>query len=485
VQARILVVDDEVPLAEAVADYLTARGNSVETAFDVDAALALLGRSSFDLALVDLRLPGSSGLELFRRMQELGYEEPVILISAYGTFEDAVEAMRLGAADFLRKPFDLAEVEIRARRVFEEGRRRRELEYLRGRGERGEGDGLVGSHPVFETLLEDVERIARSVSSVPPSDRPPVLVSGETGVGKEIVARHLHRMAGGEERPFVDVACMTLQPSLIGSELFGHERGAFTGATGARRGLFEAASGGTLFLDEIGHLPIDLQAKLLTAIEEKTIRRLGAPDVRHVDVWVMTASNSDLQGLVERGELRSDLYYRVSAIELRVPPLRERGDDIVLLAEHFLRQLAAKYRRETPRLGDEARRILLRYRWPGNIRELRNLMERVIVRSDRRELSGCDLLRVEPGLETEPPRRDSDSLRIDPTTGRLTATLPEEGIPLDRVEDELLRQAFERTDGNLSAAARLLGLSRERFRTRWNSSRRRGEELPVATAPEE
>jgi DNA-binding NtrC family response regulator len=459
----VLVVDDEAPLARSVATYLRARGYAADAVVTPAAAVERIRTSSFDVVLLDLRLGGISGLDVFRQLTDRGYGEPVVMMSAFGTFEDAVEALRLGAADFLRKPFDLSEVEVVVKRVVEVSRRKRELEHLRAQATQSAGDDtLVGRDPVYRKMIEDVRGIAARLQRLAPGDCPPVLITGETGIGKNVLAGHLHRLIATDEQAFVHVNCTAIQPTLFEAELFGHERGAFTDAHRSRQGLFEAANGGTLFLDEIGHLPAGLQAKLLTAIEEKAIRRVGSVDSRQVNVRVISSTNAELPAMVARGEFRADLFYRISTIELVLPPLRERPADVPLLASHFLAVFGAKYGATAERFDDDAIELLTRYSWPGNVREIRNLVERAVIRMRDSVVTAAHLLSLAPEL------RDG---RAGAALGAAAAART-----YDAAERALLEDAMSRSGGNISAAARLLGMTRERFRSRWRISHRSGDQ---------
>ncbi len=465
-QARILIVDDEASLRTSVAKFLAGSGYATEAVGDAKSALEKLEELSFDLLLLDINLGHDSGLDLLRTMRELGFDQPVIMISALGTFDNSVRAMRSGAVDFLRKPFPLQGLSARIELALERSRRQRELEYLRdsSQGHR-RGTTLLGDHSSFKQLIEDMHRIAALARGLEEAARPPVLITGETGSGKNMLARQLHDSASSSDSPFITINCTSLPASLFEAELFGHERGAFTGADRTRQGLFETAGGGTIFLDEIGHLPLALQAKLLSAIDEKMIRRVGSSDQREINTWVVAATNADISQMVTDGEFRADLFYRISTFHLRMPPLRDRGDDILLLAEHFLRQSAEKYRLRLPLLPAAVKEAMLNYTWPGNLRELRNLMERTVVRCSGGEITMAMLASIEPALVSQPEQKAQGVTTGDDGTGLVC--LPSTGAPFEDFERDLLRQAMALSGGNASGAARLLHLSRERFRSRW------------------
>jgi DNA-binding NtrC family response regulator len=413
--ARILVADDEPTFRALLADILEQAGHEVVEVADGAAALAALERGGFDLVLSDQRMPRLDGLELLRRVRALASAPPFVMLTAYGTIPDAVEAVRLGAADYLTKPLPSpAALTAVVERVLAPAV--------------GETSFVTGDPRVLE-LLETVDRVAaRDVS---------ILITGESGTGKELIARRIHAHSPRAGGPFVAVNCAALPETLAESELFGHERGAFTGADRQRRGRFEEAHGGTLFLDEVGELSAPLQAKLLRVIEERVVRRLGGAEDLPVDVRLVTATNRDLAGAVAQGGFRQDLYFRLAVVPLDLPPLRERPGDIGLLARHLVEQLAARHRVTASPLEPDALAALERHGWPGNVRELRNVLERALV--------------VRGGA---PIRTQDLSLAAGGTS-------PGGGVPLDRDvrEREAVLEALRRAGGNREEAARLLGVS--------------------------
>jgi DNA-binding NtrC family response regulator len=412
--ARVLIAEDEPTFRDLLADILESAGHSVVAVGDGEAALAAVQHGGFELLITDRRMPRLGGLELLQRMRALPAAPPAIVLTAHGTIPEAVEAVRLGAADYLTKPLAspralLAVVE----RILAPETESREF---------------VTVEPAVTRLLELVDRIAgRDIS---------VLVTGETGSGKELVARRLHRGSTRAEGPFVAVNCAAFPESLAESELFGHERGAYTGAERQRPGRFEEASGGTLFLDEVGELAPPLQAKLLRVLEERRLRRLGGSEDIAVDVRVVAATNRDLEAEAERGGFRRDLYFRLAVVRVDLPPLRERPRDIPVLAAYLLRQLAARHGGARIELGAGAVAALERHSWPGNVRELRNVLERAAVVRGEGVIAAEDL-----GL-----REDAPAV---------------EAVPLDRDgrEREAVLEALRRSGGNRDAAARLLGVS--------------------------
>ena len=413
--ARVLIADDEPTFRALLADILEEAGHEAVEVADGAAALAALERGGFDLVLSDQRMPRLDGLELLRRARALPSSPPFVMLTAHGTIPDAVEAVRLGAADYLTKPLPSpAALTAVVERVLAPAA--------------GESSFVTGDPRVVD-LLETVDRIAaRDVS---------VLVTGESGTGKELIARRLHARSPRAGGPFVAVNCAALPETLAESELFGHERGAFTGADRQRRGRFEEANGGTLFLDEVGELSAPLQAKLLRVLEERVVRRLGGAEDLAVDVRLVAATNRELADAVGQGSFRQDLYFRLAVVPLELPPLRERPGDVAMLASHLVGQLAARHRVTASPLEADALAALERHDWPGNVRELRNVLERALVVRGGAPIRVQDLALAAPG---------------SPAGG---------GVPLDRDarEREAVLEALRRAGGNREEAARLLGVS--------------------------
>src|SRR5918911_2652842 len=372
----VLIVDDERTLARSIKVFLAESGYEAEVASDAEQALELLERLRPDVVFADVRLPGMSGIELLRRIREFDAAIPVIVMTAYGTIEGAVEAVKLGAFDYLKKPVDLEELKLMADRARESSLLKQELSYYRRRAGGGRDlpfGGILGESPAMRAVMEQVQQVAAL------DETPPVLITGETGTGKGLVARTIHASGARAAKPFIEVNCTALPATLMEAELFGYERGAFTDAKESKIGLFEAAEGGFLFLDEVGDIELPLQGKLLRAIEERTVRRVGGVRDRKVDVRILAATNRDLEREAQRGQFRKDLYFRLAVILLRLPPLRERGADVLLLAKHFLRRLSAKYGKDVRRIDARAQEVLLSYPWPGNVRELSHVIERAVL----------------------------------------------------------------------------------------------------------
>ena len=440
---RILVVDDEAKMRRLLEMSLKNLGHEVVQAGDGIEALACFDEAPFDLVMTDLKMPRMDGMALLRKLRERGEEVPVIVLTAYGTIETAVEAMKLGAADYIIRPFEMETVELAVARALAMGMMQRENRFLRDEVERGWGE-FIGHSDKMRELYELIQQVAPARSNV--------LISGETGTGKELVARAIHQ-ASGRSGLFVPLNCAAIPADLLESELFGHQKGAFTGAHHDRMGKFELANGGTIFLDEVSEMPLALQAKLLRVLQEGTVERLGAQRAIKVDLRIVAATNRNPQEAVDEGIMRQDLFFRLNVVRIDVPPLRERHEDIRLLAEYFLHKYSTELARPTPELSETALQSLLTYTWPGNVRELENLMERAAVL--------CRGQTVEPQLL---PLNESPIQSSTPTG---EATEFENLLMNDHVEaleKRLITAALERSGDNKSAAARLLGVSE---RTLW------------------
>ena len=396
---KVLVAEDEVHLGQILSNFLTGRGYAVHTVLDGRAALDALRAESFDVALLDIVMPEMDGLEVLKQVRADADPAEVIIITGNGTIETAISAMKLGAYDYMAKPYRMAEIDVLVRRAWEKRRLARENVLLQSQLERAGGAGeITTQYAPLQAVLEVVSRVA-------PSDSP-VLITGESGVGKELVAHMLHRLSG-RSGPFVDVSCAALSEGMLESELFGHERNAFPGADERKLGLMELAAGGSLFLDEISELSPKLQSKLLRALEQRSFYRVGGTQKVEVDVRVLAATNRDLAARVGEGLFRDDLYYRVNAIGIELPPLRDRVVDIPLLARQFLRQFG---KTNPPSLAPDAVDLLTRYQWPGNVRELRNVMERAVLLAQGPLIRASELPLQLPGAHSTPMSSPAVSL---------------------------------------------------------------------------
>jgi len=439
---RILVLDDDELLRTLVAERLVRKGYEVSAAGSLAEARACVEGTHPDVALLDIRLPDGESTELLEELVSEA-EVPCIMMTAHATVESAVEALKLGADDYLEKPFSLDRLEATLKSALERTRLRREVRALRRQGELS-GD-VIGTSSAMREVLDLVERVA-------PADSATVLLLGETGTGKGVLAHLIHRMSPRSDRPFVNVTCSALAENLMESELFGHEKGAFTDARTLKRGLAEIAAGGTLFLDEIGELSLPLQSKLLRFIEDRTFRRVGGTEDLKVDARVIAATNRRLEEEVAEGRFRQDLFYRLRVLPIELPPLRHRRSDIPLLAAAFVDRFNGEFGKRVEGFSPETLEVLERYEWPGNVRELCNVVERAV-------------------LLTEGERIDVDALprevRGDESQEQPGAvTLGPDGVDLEELEQTLLMEALRRTEGNRTEAGRLLGLSRHQIRNR-------------------
>ncbi len=435
---KVLVVDDDASLRRILEYNLAEEGHAVATAASGEEALEALERTGFDLVVTDIKMPGIDGMELLRRVKARCPDTQVIVITAFGTIEMAVEAMKAGAFEYITKPFNRDELKLAARKAL----RLRDLETenvrLRREVKRKFGfENIVGDSPQMQAVFRLIEKVADTDASV--------LITGESGTGKELVARAIHYRSFRAERPFVAVNCAAIPRELLESELFGHRRGAFTGAVRDKKGKFEEARGGTILLDEIGELPVELQPKILRALQEKEITPVGSNEVIRVDARIVAATNRDLEAEIEAGRFREDLYYRVAVVPIHMPSLRERPEDIPLMVAHFLRTLAPG---RSITVTPEAMDALRRHPWKGNVRELENTLERVLILRD------SDTIR----LEDLP-----DKIRRPAATvgnGGFTFTFPPEGVGLEEAERALILEALRRSGWNQSRAARLLRVPR-------------------------
>jgi DNA-binding NtrC family response regulator len=441
VKQKILIVEDEEKLRRVIQLQLASAGFEVEQARTAEEALPLLDRA--DLVLTDLRLPGMSGLEMLALIQRQNAHAPVIMMTAHGSIETAVEAMKSGAVDFLLKPFSLDHLMAVVNKALEVRGLRDENRQLKEElGRRYEFDNIIGRSPQMQEIFAAVLRVAPT--------RATVLLTGESGVGKDLIARAIHFHSPRKDRPLVKINCSALPENLMESELFGYEKGAFTGANISKPGKFEQADTGTVFLDEIGDVPQSVQVKLLRVLQEREFERLGSNKTQRVDIRMIAATNQDLRAALEQGTFREDLYYRLNVVALEIPPLRARKMDVPYLANHFIHKLAPDSGSQVESITPAAMELLLDHSWPGNVRELENVIERSLVMATGKQLDAKD-------IKLDVPRTRQ------PIPGELA--LPE-GMSLEQYEQELIRQALKKADGNKSRAARLLGLTRNALRYR-------------------
>ena len=438
--ARVLLVDDEINMAKTQAKILQRKGYVVETASNGRDALRVLGETPFDVVITDLKMPTMDGMQLLREMNVKERGCAVIVLTGHGTIESAVEAMQRGAADYLTKPCNPEELLLKVDKLLETKRLREEVEQLRREMRAFKKFGeLIGQSPGMRNIYRLIAAVSENKSTV--------LVTGESGTGKELVARTIHRQAPWADRPFVAINCGAMSETLLDSQLFGHRRGAFTGAIADHNGVFQTANGGTLFLDEISEIPLSLQVKFLRAIQEKEVTPLGSSRPVKVDVRIIAASNRDLEDAVRRGTFRDDLFYRLNVVPIHLPPLRERREDIPLLIEHFVSTFSTEYKVEPKKIAPEAMEKLNAYPWPGNIRELQNMIERMFALSRSSEITLADLPGLIAGFE-EKPLQFHDRAEL-PT--------------LEEMERSLIVAALQKSQGNKNEAARVLAIDRQRL----------------------
>jgi DNA-binding NtrC family response regulator len=447
--ANILIVEDEPRMRRLLEISLGEEGHTVQTVDDAETGLRSLHKDAIDLILTDLKLPGMNGLDFLEQAKELDPSIPVVVMTAYGSVETAVEAMKAGASDYVLKPFTMAEMKLVVKKELDVQKVREENRSLReALGERYHFENIIARSQKMQEVLSVVARVAGSNATV--------LLGGESGVGKDLIARAIHQNSRRASGPFIKVNSTAIPDTLFESELFGFEKGAFTGALASKPGKFELADKGTLFLDEIGDVPAPIQVKLLRVLQEREFERLGGTKTLKVDVRLLAATNRDLRAALEQGTFREDLYYRLNVVPIDIPPLREHKEDIPDLAQHFLARFASESEREITGITPAAVNVLMGYHWPGNVRQLENTIERAVALS-------------------EGPMIDAGDIHLD-AAGRSAAanasgsgagnTFLPEGMTLEQWEDEMIREALRRANGNKSQAARLLGLSRNALRYR-------------------
>jgi len=440
---RVLIVDDEKNMRWVLGQALSSDGFDVVEAVDGNSALDSIAEQEPDVMVLDHRMPAPDGMEVLRKVRAKGMSFPIIMLTAHGNVALAVEAMKAGASEYLTKPFDLEELKLAIDKALQYSGLAAEVERLRGElNAEYDVQGIVASDPGMMAVLETVTKVAPTMATV--------MIYGESGTGKELIARAVHNLSGRATKPFVSVSAGALPETLLESELFGYEKGAFTGAVTPKPGRFEMANGGTLFLDEIGDISPATQVKLLRVLQERRFERLGGTRSIEVDVRVVAATNQDLQQLIADGTFREDLFYRLNVVPVSLPPLRQRAGDVPLLVAHFLEKFNAGAKRMSP----QALEALVKYPWPGNIRELENTIERIVILSHGDEIGVPDLpAEVRAGVS--PADR--------PATG---FALPDDGVDLEEVELDLVRQALDRTGGSVPKSAKLLGLTAKTLEAR-------------------
>jgi two-component system response regulator AtoC len=457
----ILVVEDDAIQASSIAAYLARNGWEVQTCGSAEEALATWEALHPDAVVTDQRLPRMCGVEMMQRLRESDPKLKCIIMTGDDSAQTAVQAMKAGAYDYVIKPVVLAELHLLLERAIGTARMEQALQFHQERQAHGAGVGsLLGESAAMKALKATLSRLLEAERRIDDGDLPAVLITGETGTGKELVARSLHFDGARSQGPFVEINCASIPSHLIESELFGHEKGAFTDAKERRTGLVEAADGGTLFLDEIGEIELSLQAKLLKLLEEKTIRRIGAVKERHVNLRIISATNRDLEAMVREGRFRSDLYFRLRIVSIVVPALRTRGDDILLLARHFLAAHGRRYGKPALRFSAEAEHALVQYFWPGNVRELRNMLQQAVLLAHDEVISPCQLALC-TGLACVPAGAGGQD-----ACGPESAAEARDASELQGKDRSIVEKTLERTGWNVTKSARLLGLSRDMMRYR-------------------
>ncbi len=447
--AKILIVDDEYLIRWSLSENLKEDGWRTVIAESGEEALEKFHSEAPDMILLDIKLPGISGVDVLEEIRATDKDIPVMMITATSQVDVAVRAMKLGAYDYISKPFEFNEIRNKIRHALENTALKREVEYLRNKTSDGHGfNSIIATTPSMQEILSMASRIAGSASTT-------VLLQGDSGTGKELLAQAMHYESNRSDKPFMPINCTALPDELLESELMGYEKGAFTDAKATKKGLFELAEGGTIYLDEIGDMKPGLQAKLLRFIEERSFKRIGGKEDIEVDVRIIAATNRDLEKAIEERQFREDLYYRLSVIPLTLPSLKDRREDIAPLAQHFRIRFNGEFKTSFTAFTDEALTLMTRYDWPGNIRELRNAIERSMILSSGNVIDAESLpVKIKGG----DPRGVSNASGL--------VLLPETGVDLDLVEREFMTQALEKTDHNQTRAAKMLGLSRDALRYR-------------------
>ena len=439
---RVLVVDDEILIRKSLSKVMRARGYAVETASTGTEGLERAGATRPQVMILDMRLPDTDGLSVLRRVRQMDPLLQVIVITAFGDVQSAVEAMKLGACDFLRKPYEMEDIALAVESAGRTFRQASELDlYRRQAWKHYSGEEIVGHSGPMREVRELIEKVVRSQATS-------VLITGESGTGKELVARAIHYRSDRAQAPLMEVNCSSFHEGLLENELFGHEKGAFTDASDLKKGLVELCDGGTLFLDEVADMPMPTQAKLLRFIDHRNFKRVGGAQDISVEIRIVAATNKDLDAEVKAGRFRSDLYFRLKVVSIGLPPLRDRGDDVLLLGRHFVKEFSRKFQKRFHDISPAAAQVLLGYRWPGNVRELRNLIERVVL--------------LEEGERMEPEHLPSEITRQAPAGEERAESGDALALPtLAQIEAEHIGEVLRLTAGNKSRAARILGISRQ------------------------
>jgi DNA-binding NtrC family response regulator len=455
----ILIIDDDSQLADNIRLYLERFQWETHVEYSVEAGVNRLKNLQPDIVLTDYMMPGKSGLDLIKEVQSIDPQIKIVMMTGEGGLQVAIDAMKAGACDYLTKPLSLAELKVVLDKLLDQAKMEKTLSVLQRRQAHGISlESIIGESAQVVSMKSKVRKILEAERQIKDGELPPILINGETGTGKELLARALHFDGTRKNKPFIEINCASLPNNLLESELFGHERGAFTDAKESRVGLAEAADGGTLFLDEIGEIELNLQAKLLKLLEERTIRRVGSVRERKVNIRIISATNQNLEKMVREGKFRSDLYFRLRVITLTTPSLRDTGQDILLIANHYLQTHAKHYGKKNLHFTPDAEQLMLRYSWPGNVRELRNMLEQSVLLAQAESVDASQL-NISPGLLDEDVYVASKE--IQNTYMSATPTLKK-----SEIDKQLVQKTLEKTDWNVSKSAKLLGLTRDMMRYR-------------------
>ena len=449
---KVLVVDDEKLIRWTLKENLGKIGYEVVEAENGSEALKVFSAALPDLVLLDVHLPDTSGIEVLKSLKNIDKDVPIIIVTAFGNIQTAVDSMKFGAHDFVEKPFEIEKLQIVMEKALENAFLRREVSRYKARSGDYGFDDIIGKSPKMQEIMMLIRKIAASNTTT-------ILLEGESGTGKDFIARVIHNQSSRANKSFIDVNCAALPGNLIESELFGYERGAFTGAGNAKKGLFEISNGGTIYLDEIGDMNYDLQAKLLKVIDNKTFRRLGGTAEIMVDIRIIAATNRDLQAKIKAGVFREDLYWRLKVIPVYLPPLRERGEDILPLSQKFIDRLNIEFKKYIVGLSPETIKVFMAYQWPGNVRELRNVIERAMLLETGQYITP-------EHLPIEMTQAGDGKGLTQKSLDEFGISIPEEGLDIETVERGLLKKALLMAKGNQSKAAKLLNLGRDAFRYR-------------------
>jgi two-component system response regulator AtoC len=444
--ASIFIVDDDKQIPSLFEDVLSPLGHEVTAKSTAEEAIEYLKEDEADLIFLDLKLPGMDGISFLQKLNRLQYKIPVVVITGYANIDTAVQAMKLGAYDYVRKPLNLDEILIIVNKIVEELQKDEQLAYYQKQKDDFFGFGnIVGSSKPMQDVFRFIQQVAHSPKTT-------VLIRGETGTGKELVARAIHHLSDRSDKPFIEINCSAFQETLLEAELFGYEAGAFTGATKRKKGLLELANHGSFFLDEIGDMSSSLQAKILKVIEKQTFRRVGGTRETLVDVRIISASSRDIEKCITEGTFREDLYYRINVATITLPPLRDREDDVIILAEHFLKLYNAEFKKNIKGISPQLKDYLRGHSWPGNVRELKNLIERAVLFEDADRLTCKNIALVEN--------------KFDLSSGAVKIAIPNGGIVLDDIERSLIEEALRVTKYNQTRAAKMLNITRETLKYR-------------------